>query len=997
MMIVLLRFERNPSFGTHKYFLIMSSFILCQASTVSTVDVLLRRDLWHQEIKHPCKMGCDLVGRVINVGDKCEDIKIGDRVCAVGLAIGGNAKYAILPSSRVFCCPEDIHPTKVACLVRNYMTAYQCLHRAGGAKIRPGSKVLILGGAGALGQALIQLSIVAGADEVYATGKGSISKRIIENLGAQALGRKPGEWLPYVKGEMDIVVDSVCSDDYISSQRALKRSGKLVCVGATALVKKPYNWNSGMDPKKRFHVVELASSMPNTSFYDVFSSLEMKRDVFRRDLFRLFHLCRNHEITPKVAFCVTLDEVANAQLDLEVGGIDGSIICLPFGPEGKKISSREVGEDLITEYEDGIEVRQSIVGGQIQSLFGKVMKDGTFKILSNDRESFNTYDDDLYSRAGDIKRPSTRGGLKRVDSTPFGFQDDMDRSYHRAAFVEDEEDDSGTKFSTYSARDMRTGRKEEDGFSQVNRHMSHRRLIPRQVNDDPDDYIYGQRNSSKSRKFGDIDDLRSVRSSSRRGSTRNTSMNRSSARDVNDDAVSVRSSSRRRSTNRNISSNIQSERRIDVDDDGYSVRSGSPRHVSSRSRKIDAPGVQEGEYAGSRRSRSRGGSLHPEQEQIDSEIKRAPSILRNGNGSSRARSGSRGASYERRPSNPVSSPRGSPSRYSTSRLDTTQPVPRARSRSRDPTKTHRGERGRTRSRSLDTRADDRERQPSLESEYSQETHQSTGSAYTKESVYTEDEASVAHSVSTKESDHKKYEQKPRTKEKKSRSSRKVVKEVRDEETSTVKKGLFSRLRSMSNLKVTKENSRTSVSVKAASGKHSSSLKLKSRPVESRKSPKKETHQGVSRTHPKNSDTRRSSSKRRERSQHHESTREPERRDVEQYSDDNVSDDYYEEEEVRSIVLLKGASEDSLSEQLNEAVPQRSHARESRKIESTSHNPRYDDRDGGERRSPSRRNTSVSKRMPSTSAIRSSERSVRHAKHSHPPRSRSVRNHHDEYY
>jgi NADPH:quinone reductase-like Zn-dependent oxidoreductase len=91
MMIVLLRFERNPSFGTHKYFLIMSSFILCQASTVSTVDVLLRRDLWHQEIKHPCKMGCDLVGRVINVGDKCEDIKIGDRVCAVGLAIGGNA------------------------------------------------------------------------------------------------------------------------------------------------------------------------------------------------------------------------------------------------------------------------------------------------------------------------------------------------------------------------------------------------------------------------------------------------------------------------------------------------------------------------------------------------------------------------------------------------------------------------------------------------------------------------------------------------------------------------------------------------------------------------------------------------------------------------------------------------------------------------------------------------------------------------------------------
>mmetsp|Transcript_12744 Transcript_12744/g.23887 ORF Transcript_12744/g.23887 Transcript_12744/m.23887 type:complete len:892 (-) Transcript_12744:16-2691(-) len=882
-----------------------------------------------------------------------------------------------------FCCPEDIHPTKVACLVRNYMTAYQCLHRAGGAKIRPGHKVLIIGGAGALGQALIQLSIAAGADEVYATGKGSMSKRIIENLGAQSLGRKPGEWLPYVKGEMDIVVDSVCSDDYVSSQRALKRTGKLVCVGATALAKKPHNWNSGLDPKKRFHVVEMASSIPNASFYDVFSSLEMKRDVFRRDLFRLFHLCRNHEITPKVAFCIKLDEVANAHLDLEVGGIDGTIICLPFGPEGKRVSSREAGDDLIIEYEDGLEIRQSIVGGQLQSLFGKVMKDGTFKVLSNDRESFNKYDDDLYSRAGDMKRPSTRGGLKRVDSTPFGFQDDMDRSYHRAAFAEDD-DDSETKMSTYSARNMRKGRHGVDDFNQVDRHASHQRIVPRPGNDDPDDYIYGHRNSSSSRRIGEVDDIRSVRSSSRRGSSRNTAgRNRSSVRGLNDDAVSVRSSSRMKSSSRNMSSNVHSERRIGVDDDMGSVRSGSPRHVRSSSRKIDASGIQEGEYGNTtRHSRSRGGSFHPVEDKLDSEIKRAPSILRNGNGSSRARSGSRGASYERRSSNPVSSSRGSPSRYSTSRKDNTQPIPRARSRSRDPTAKRRVERGRTRSRSMDSRADDHERQPSLESEYSQET---MGSAYTKESEYTEDEISVAQTVSSKESDRKQHKRKPEKKGKKSRSSSKVINELREEDNTNVKRGLFSRLRSKSKLKVTKENSRSSVSVKPPSGTHSSLVKKKSRHVESRQSPKKEVHQGVSRKHHKSSDARRSNSKRAERKHHHENTRETDVTDAAQYSDENVSGEYYEEEEVRSIVLLKGASEDSMSEPFDEP------------IEKAAHNARYDDRDSGERRSPSRRKTSVSKRMPSTSAIRSSERSVRHASNAHPPRSRSVRKHRDEYY
>ena len=66
-----------------------------QAATVSTIDVFLRRDLWHQKIKKPCKMGCDLVGRVVNVGDRCDDIKLGDRVCAVGLGIGGDRKSVV--------------------------------------------------------------------------------------------------------------------------------------------------------------------------------------------------------------------------------------------------------------------------------------------------------------------------------------------------------------------------------------------------------------------------------------------------------------------------------------------------------------------------------------------------------------------------------------------------------------------------------------------------------------------------------------------------------------------------------------------------------------------------------------------------------------------------------------------------------------------------------------------------------------------------------------
>ena len=89
------------------------------------MDVLIRKDLWSKSVSTPYKTGCDLVGRVINTGDKVGDgIGVGDLVCALGLSIGGNAKYAVVPYTRVFVCPEDIHPTVMACLVRNYMAEY---------------------------------------------------------------------------------------------------------------------------------------------------------------------------------------------------------------------------------------------------------------------------------------------------------------------------------------------------------------------------------------------------------------------------------------------------------------------------------------------------------------------------------------------------------------------------------------------------------------------------------------------------------------------------------------------------------------------------------------------------------------------------------------------------------------------------------------------------------------------------------------------------------
>lgn len=765
-------------------------------------------------------MGCDLVGRIINVGSKVEDVKIGDRVCAVGLGIGGNAKYAILPESRVFCCPEDIHPTKVACLARNYMAAYQCLHRAGGRKIKPGDKVLVIGGSGALGQALIQLAIAAGADEVFATGKGSSARRIIENLGAQHLGRKPGEWLPYVKGEMDVVVDSACQDEYFSSHRALKRGGKLVCVGATAVAKKSTNWNSGLEPDKRFDIVKLASDLKNTSFYDVYSSLEMKRDVYRKDLFRLFHLCRNHEITPKVAFCIPLEEVSNAQLELEAGGIDGNIVCLPFGPEGKKLNQRESRDDLITEYEGGIELRESLIGGQTTSLYGKVMKDGTFKVLSKNKEGYNDFDDDMYSRAGDLQRTPS---LKRVDSTPFGFQSDMEKSY-RGGFTDD---DGESRYSTYSGR------------SKHHRNRSRSRTRVHSDDDDRSTHSRSRRSSSRRNMFEDDDDARSVGSMSR------------------GPASIMRTGSRR---------NLQAgQEDMSIKRSASILRNGSSRPSRTLSR-----GDSQRYDQNLARSASRDAGLRKSASR-DYSTRNHESSSRQ-RGSSRTRSSSRDVHSS---SNNRSRSRGASSRSV--------------------------QRGRTRSRSMDSNRS-RDRSPSGESVYSQRSMRSTQTAdseFTKDSVYSRDErddVSVAQSVATNNSEFT-------TDTARSNRSRRMKREEVAEEKPKKRKGLFARIRSRS-----KSKTRTaSVSAKPKSVlKSDSSKNLKSR-VPSRNRQEKSKIRSKSTRESRNPPERESSKRHSSSSGRRESERSTRRSTRSKKHKD--TDSYYEEEEVRSVVLLKGASEE----------------------------------------------------------------------------------------
>jgi len=305
-----------------------------EASTVTLSDCFVRQNIWpvwNDPVSLPNTSGMDCVGRVYKCGDlaKKYGIREGDRVGAYHPLLGGNARYVTHHAANLVKIPDDLDAVKVVCLLRNFMVAYQALYRAGGRPIKAGDRVLVTGGNGAVGQAVIQLANLAGASIVFATAERK-HRKMLRILGATQLGIEPEEWLPEVSGDIDIVVDSVCADGYQSARDAVKpKSGKLVCTGTTSEL-----WDGpgclGMPMSSVFSMVKANYILSQTTYYDLFSNLENHPETFSEDLEYLTKLLRDGWINPKIKEVVPLLGVTEAHKKIESGGLDGCIVCVPW-------------------------------------------------------------------------------------------------------------------------------------------------------------------------------------------------------------------------------------------------------------------------------------------------------------------------------------------------------------------------------------------------------------------------------------------------------------------------------------------------------------------------------------------------------------------------------------------------------------------------------------------------------------------------------------------
>lgn len=210
--------------------------IAVKASGVNFLDTLIIQGQYQVKPPLPFSPGCELAGEIVEVGEAVTNVKVGDRVAA-SIPWGGYADEAVLAANMLIPLSDSMSFAEGAALPVVYGTAIHALKQR--ANIQPGETLLVLGAAGGVGLATIQLGKImgatviaaAGSDERLATCTAQGADHVI-NYNDENLRDRVKE-ITGKKGA-DVIFDAVGGDYFDEAIRVLAWEGRLLVVGFAA-------------------------------------------------------------------------------------------------------------------------------------------------------------------------------------------------------------------------------------------------------------------------------------------------------------------------------------------------------------------------------------------------------------------------------------------------------------------------------------------------------------------------------------------------------------------------------------------------------------------------------------------------------------------------------------------------------------------------------------------------------------------------------------------
>ena len=136
-----------------------------QAASLNFPDLLIVQNKYQMKPPLPFVPGSEYAGVIRAVGEGVKHLQVGQSVACLS-GTGGFGTHTLAPAKLCMPLPSGFAPVDVAAFIMTYATSHHALIDRG--QLKAGETVLILGAAGGVGTAAIQIAKAAGAKVIAA-------------------------------------------------------------------------------------------------------------------------------------------------------------------------------------------------------------------------------------------------------------------------------------------------------------------------------------------------------------------------------------------------------------------------------------------------------------------------------------------------------------------------------------------------------------------------------------------------------------------------------------------------------------------------------------------------------------------------------------------------------------------------------------------------------------------------------------------------------------
>jgi NADPH2:quinone reductase len=207
--------------------------VAIQAASLNFPDLLIVQNKYQHKPALPFVPGSEYAGVVEAVGEGVKHLKVGQSVACLS-GTGGFGTHTIAPAALCMPLPAGFSAVDGAAFIMIYATSHHAL--VDRAQLKPGETVLVLGAAGGVGTAAIQIAKTMGA-RVIAAASTDEKCALCTSIGADAtINYSQGNLRDAIKAATDgkgpdVIYDPVGGDFAEPAFRSIAWRGRYLVVG----------------------------------------------------------------------------------------------------------------------------------------------------------------------------------------------------------------------------------------------------------------------------------------------------------------------------------------------------------------------------------------------------------------------------------------------------------------------------------------------------------------------------------------------------------------------------------------------------------------------------------------------------------------------------------------------------------------------------------------------------------------------------------------------